>query len=521
MIRRWFLGIIVVGAAVLLWATPVAAHASLQQTDPAADSVETAPPNEVELRFDEPVDANVGRVTVIGPDGRRADGGVVRPRSGGRSVITGVDAQVRGSYLVEWSVVSEDGHLLQGSFVYSVGRPSSVAARADEGRTAVRGLAWAARLLAYAGSTILVGSLTVVALFRRRLGDSRQLPKAVLVASLCVGAGVAVLLFTQTALASGRPLAEAGSLLDATVDTRTGGLLAARLALAVTAAALAVLWLLTRHHVVAAALAVPVAAGLVVTSLAGHAWSTEPRALAVVVDIAHLAATGAWIGGVVMAVASTGFLSLGDRLRAFSPVATWAVTATVATGVVSSWLQTRSIEAATDTGYGQLLVAKVVLVVAVVVAAATVRRAIHGTTAPVRIVGTEIALAVIVLGVTSALVNQPPARDALVRPISAFAETAGEVAGGVQVQIQPARAGTNDIHVYFFDDRGLTRSVDVVELTLARPGQPARRLKVTPVTPQHVSAYSALIPSAGTWELTVTSLAAGRQSSATLEVRIR
>lgn len=517
MIRRGLSVLAALTLAFVVGASPASAHASLQETRPGADDILRVAPEHVVLRFDEPVDARLGGISVYGPAGARIDDGAATSSDDGRTVRARVDAEPQGSYLVEWSVVSDDGHLLEGSFVFSVGRVSSVATPGEDGRPGVRALAGAARAVAYAGVLTLVGVLVIALL--GQLVSRRRLAWTALGGAVAVACSSAVLLLTQSALASGRSLARSPALLDAALDTRTGRLLAARLALAVTAGSLALLWLVASRWW--AALSVPVVGLVAVISLGGHAWTTSPTALAVGVDMAHLLATGVWIGGLA-ALTVAGAAPLVTRLRAFSPVAVWALLATTATGAVSSWLQTRSLDAVTDTGYGQLLVLKVALVAAAVVVATFVRRRLHaGDASAARLLGAELGAAALVLVTTAALVNQPPARDALVRPISVLAESTGDLRGSVEVQITPARTGANDIHLYFYDRNGTPRNIDVAELTVARPGQPARRLKVTPVSPQHVSAYGATFPSAGVWELVVTSLAGGRQSAATVEVRIR
>ena len=505
---------------VIATATPAAAHASLQETDPVSDGVVEEAPSRVELRFDDAVDGTLGGLTVTGPDGARVDDGVTRSSESDRVVTTEVDADARGSYLVEWSVVSDDGHLLEGSFVFSVGETSDVAAAEDDGRTVVRALAGTARAAAYAGTLLLVGVLAVGVRWRRR--EEQQLARAAIAGALLVLVASLFLLLAQTALAAGRPLSAAVGLLGATIDTRTGSLTADRAAIAGAVLVLAGLWLRTGHRAALAAVGIATGALCLVPAIAGHAWTSSARLVAVLNDAVHLASAGVWVGGLFVAAIVLRDSGLRERLIRFSAMATGALLLTVVTGAISGWFQTGSIPAVTDTGYGQLLIVKVGLVV-VVAAAGWFNRQLLSVDFPHRrmVVVGELAAAVLVLAVTAAIVNQPPARETIAQPVYARAVTTGEVSGSIEVQIDPARAGANDLHVYFFDDRGRPRRVDVAEVLVARPGEPARRVDVTPVTPEHVSAYGMVFPSAGTWVLTVTSLAAGQASSATLEVEIR
>jgi copper transport protein len=139
-----------------------------------------------------------------------------------------------------------------------------------------------------------------------------------------------------------------------------------------------------------------------------------------------------------------------------------------------------------------------------------------------RVVGIEIGVAALVLALTAALVNKPPARDTFVEPFSAVVSLVDQPAtGSVQVEVFPARAGANDIHLYFLDDDGLPRAVDAAEIALGRTGVPDRRIEVTQVRADHALSYGAVFPTAGTWTVTVTTARDGEVSTTALEVPIR
>ena len=89
------------------------------------------------------------------------------------------------------------------------------------------------------------------------------------------------------------------------------------------------------------------------------------------------------------------------------------------------------------------------------------------------------------------------------------------------MELAPARAGENDAHLYFFDIAGLPRPVDAVEVKVGRPGIPARLVKVTPITADHVSLYSVALPTAGRWTFHITTVRNGQPSVVNIEVPIR
>lgn len=531
MIRRLLLAGVVAVAVAVATAPPAAAHARLEATTPAADSVLDESPSTVELRFTEAVDPGLGGVKVIAPDGSRADRGRVKQADGDRIVRVPVDATTEGTYTVAWSVVSADSHTISGSFVFSIGRVTGAADVEDSGRDAVRLAAAAARWAAFAGTIILGGALAfglVVAPAAKPLGRAGRPRRLMLAGAGAALVGAAGVLLTQVALASGRSIAGSFGLLgDAVANTRFGALSFARVCLAAAAVALLLTSGVSPYRVRQVVLGAATVGLFMVPGLAGHAWTVEPRWAAVAVDTIHLAAAAVWIGGLAaLLVTAPGSPSVGALARRFSAVALAAVAVVVVTGAVSGYLQVRSTAALTETGYGKLLVAKVAAVAALVALGWVNRRRLlallPGRDTLFGVVRAELALAVVVVALTAVLVNRPPARDEATGPFSATVATQNDPAGGqVQLQVDPARAGQNDVHLYFLGGDGLPRAVDAIEITVGRAGVPPRRVTVTPVTPDHVSAYGVAMPSPGAWTLTVTAVRQGTSFTATVEVPIR
>ena len=512
-------------------ARPASAHATLQETSPGPDVVLAEPPTAVSLRFDEPVDPGLGGVEVIDPDGERADRGRAERAEGGLAVRAPIDAQAEGSYTVAWSVLSADGHVISGSFVFSVGEVSEPVAGSDSDRSAMRTAAGLGRWAAFAGALLLAGSLAferLVSVDRLEPTRTHRLRWLAVAGAAAALVGTSAVLVLQVALASDRGLLASLELVgDAVANTRFGTMTAWRISFALAAVAVAAArvarparWTWTGAALVAAGL-------LVLPALGGHAWTASPRGVAVVSDVVHQGAAAVWVGGLVALVATAPGSGQAMLLtRRFSVVALVAVVVVAATGLVSGLVEVDSVEALTDTTYGRLLVLKV-LGVAVLVGLGWLNRRLlmrrlaeRGTL--FRVVGIEIGIAALVLALTAALVDQPPARDTVAEPFTAVVGLVDQPAtGSVQVEVYPAGTGTNDIHLYFLDDAGLPRAVDAVEIEVGRPGVPDRRLEVTPVTADHALALGALFPTAATWTVTVTTARDGEVSTTAVQVPIR
>jgi copper transport protein len=121
----------------------------------------------------------------------------------------------------------------------------------------------------------------------------------------------------------------------------------------------------------------------------------------------------------------------------------------------------------------------------------------------------ELAGAVVVLALSAVLVSQYPAKASIAAPLEvtlplqSAAGTAGT--GSVQVSLDPARPGPTTLHVYLFDADGrLTQPQQIaVSLTEVQQQIGPLDLELAPAGPGHYIA-TPVLPSAGTWTLTVT-----------------
>lgn len=381
-----------------------------------------------------------------------------------------------------------------------------------------------------AGGTATLAGMAAVrsaALATTGVDDARALLRVLAVAGGAVGAvGAFVALVAILADGAGRSVYDALALVtEAAPDTRTGQLALVRvgLGLATAVAALVpVVWRRLPGLVLALA-----GATAVVTTVAGHSWTAPDRLVAVASDLAHLGAVSVWVGGLVALLAVLPLLASDDRAHLatrFSAMALVAVVVVAVSGTVSGWQQVRTLDGLTSTSYGRLLLAKVagfaVLVVLGWANRARLVPLVRRTVAPLRrSLRIELAVAAVVLALTAALVHQPPARTSA---SDGPYDTSVEAAGGelLSATVEPAQAGSNDIHLYFTDPAGAPLGVDAVQVTAATTDVPARRLQVTPVTPDHVTVAGASLPSPGTWTIEVTAVQAGEPLVFTFEVPI-
>ncbi len=100
----------------LLLAAPASAsaHTGLRSSDPAADSTVTTTPQAVTLTFSASVLG--GEVGVTGPDGTPVGAGPVA--HDGAVLSLPVTLTAAGRHSVTWTAVADDGHALDGTFVF-------------------------------------------------------------------------------------------------------------------------------------------------------------------------------------------------------------------------------------------------------------------------------------------------------------------------------------------------------------------------------------------------------------------
>ncbi|MEE1929948.1 copper resistance protein CopC [Streptomyces sp. TRM 70351] len=382
--------------AVLADARPAAAHAALTDTSPAEGSVVAEAPQAVTLTFSERVAMSGDAVRVLDPDGERVDAGGPAEVGGTGAVTYAVGLRPgvpNGTYTVAWQAVSADSHPVSGAFTFSVGAPSqtSVSVPGQRAGGGAVGLVYdVARYAAYGGFVLLAGGAAFVLACWREGAGVRPVRRVVTAGWVTMTAATLVLLLLRHPYTTGGGLADAFDLggLRTVLTTRTGTALVSRLLLLATSALFAAVlfgaFARSREererrdlrYGLAVGGAV-LAAGLATTwAMSEHASTGIQTGVAMPVDVAHLLAVAAWLGGlaVLVAVLSAGLPLPGAAVARFSRLAFGSVLVLVATGLYQSWRQVGSWPALTGTEYGRWLIAKVVLVAVLVGVAALSRR---------------------------------------------------------------------------------------------------------------------------------------------------
>ncbi|MCI3153330.1 hypothetical protein ELQ39_16490 [Streptomyces sp. GB4-14] len=642
-VRTLVLLILAVAGALLAGAAPASAHAALTGSDPAQGAVvDTAPP-QLSLTFSEPVAVGDDSVRVLDPKGERVDKGDPANPSGTTYSVRLVSGLPDGTYTVAYQVVSADSHPVAGAFTFSIGAPSETtvavsAQGSDEGL--VGWLYGFGRYVSYAGFVVLAGAACFVLACWAPGARVRAVQRLVVSGWLALTAATLGLLMLRGSYTTSGRIGDVFDLelLGDVLQTKTGAALVSRLLL-LAAAALFIAVLFGAYARTADAgdpdraaesdggepdkrdltfgLALGgtvVAAGLAASwAMSEHASQGLQAGVAMPVDVVHLLAVAAWLGGLTALLVALYRAPVEtpvgrNAVRRFSRLAFGSVVTLAVTGVYQSWRQLGSWSAFTDTRYGQLLLVKIALVAVMVAVAFLSRRwtqrladarvsaAAEGTeraeeekqpagTAPAeasetpktseaskvskaendaagqdsvraaqlarqraaaeaarqkrlrdadpnrfglrRSVLAEAGVAVVLLAVTTVLTQTEPGRTeqdaraaaATSSSASATGQGSGAVSltmpfdtggkngkGVVSIDLDPAQAGDNALHVYVEGPDGTPVDVPEVKIALTLAAQDIGPLPVAPdrIATGHWSASGVQIPMAGDWKVEVT-----------------
>jgi copper transport protein len=284
-------------------------------------------------------------------------------------------------------------------------------------------------------------------------------------------------------------------------------------------------------------------------ALSGHASVQSPTGVFFPVDVVHVLAASVWVGGVACLLlalpAATRRLEGPERSRLlmatlvrFSPLALGCVIAIAVTGTVQAYIDVRSVNGLLHTTYGALILVKIGLLLALIglgwvnrervipalkrivelgsspgAAGVVARRNLRG----------ELALMLVVFGVTAALVSYTPPIDAANGP---FSTTTSLGPAQLQMTVEPARVGLNTVHLYLIDAKTGAQFTATKELTVTAK-LPAKGIGPLPLQPNlagpgHYVLNSAELTPGGTWQILLTDrLSEFEEFSKTVSVPVR
>ncbi|MEW2808343.1 copper resistance protein CopC [Streptomyces massasporeus] len=387
-VRTLVLLLLAAACALLAGAGPASAHAAVTGSDPGQGAVVDKAPARITLTFSEQVALSDDSLRVLDPEGKRVDTAKPASVSGTTYAVPLHSGLPDGTYTVAYQVVSADSHPVAGAYTFSIGAPSKTSVSVSGQSTDDGVVGWLygfGRYVSYAGFIVMAGGAAFVLACWRRGSGVRPVQRFVVSGWVALTASTLALLLLRGSFTGSGKVADIFdlSLLGQVLQTKSGAALVSRLLL-LAAAALFIAVLFGAYDKREDAEekrdltfglsigGVVVAAGLAASwAMSEHASVGLQAGIAMPVDVLHLLAVAAWLGGlgallVALYRAPADTPVDAPAVRRFSQIAFGSVLALIATGTYQSWRQLGSWSAFTDTRYGQLLLAKIALVVVLV-----------------------------------------------------------------------------------------------------------------------------------------------------------
>ena len=495
---------------------PASAHANLVESSPQASAELDAPPERVIIWFTEPIEPAFSEISVRDGFGAEVtDGETEFDTTEPTAMWVRLAELENGTYTVAWRNVSSiDGHKVTGSFLFAVGEPLGAESEAasDQQPILLSPFDPLVRWFIYIGIAVFAGGLAFELFVVTRAARSEDQSGSITFArttsirftTVALAAIVIVLLaqigqlILQTYLAFDDALAafNPSRLTQVITQSEWGNFWSWRF----TAGILAAIALIGARQTVGRADRVSdpdefedpplstetpwgvaaIALGgvyLLLIALTSHNAATpeDIRWFAIAADLVHVISATIWVGGIAyLAVASFQALRSDEpqshamllRLASrFAPVAIFATTILVASGIVSSLMQV-TIPEALNTPYGRVLGAKILLLAILIALAVRNNRAVarhfQNENAEARPLGSyiavELGVAFAVLLATAGLASIEPARQYAERTgigIEDYVSYADTISGArINATLDPGNTGTNALTVDINDSEG-------------------------------------------------------------------
>jgi copper transport protein len=431
------------------------AHAELTRSEPGQGAALGGAPERIDLWFSETLAQNGSSIRVYDAERKEVDKGDVKlDPNDATHLSVSLDRLKDGTYTVAWTSSSVvDGHIISGTYSFTVGVSRLPGAASSTNQTPSPA-AIALRWVVFTGLAIGAGWF-LLRLLGIALAASRR--DLIFGGALAALLGDLLLVPVQAYLPGGGLPAQSLANSYSTMPSAWF----VRLALEVVVLALALAVYVAHRKGIWLAYAGALASG---AAIIGLAWTTHAAARssyhipALLIEIVHVESVAFWIGGL-------GLLSLlpkavradaRDSLHRFSRLAVLLAPLAIASGILNAGLTLPSVASLWQSGYGKILLLKIVFVIGIGVFAWLNRRAVRAglalATRFVRSLRVEASFGVAAILVASALSLWAPPQAAKVVPLQLSMQiNDGQMA---HVTISPVRDGSNHVEAWLTDKQG-------------------------------------------------------------------
>jgi copper transport protein len=456
--RRWTAALFALLCLIAMIAAltgSASAHAELARSDPAQGAALGSAPSRVDLWFTEDLTPTGSTIRVYDAQRRQVDKGDVRldPNDAEHLSIS-LDALSDGTYTVAWtSASSTDGHVLSGTFTFSVGVSRLPGAAASTNQSPSPG-AVALRWIVFLG-LMIAGGWFLLRLLGVSLAATRR--EIIFGGALAALLGDLLLLPVQAFWPGGglptQSLANAYSTMPPAWFARLG------FEVVILGLTLAVFVLHRKGNWIQFAGVTATGAAIVALALTTHAAARSSYHLPVLlVEIVHVESVAFWLGGLALLALLPKALRADYQaaLRRFSRLAVILAPLAIASGILNAGITLPTISSLWESSYGKILLVKVAFVIGIGIFAWLNRRVVRSgivlATRFVRSLRIEVTFGVAAILAASVLSLWAPPQAAKIVPLQLSA-TAGDNQTA-HFDITPVRDGSNQVDVWLTDAQG-------------------------------------------------------------------
>jgi copper transport protein len=442
------------GLAISLALQPVStsAHAELDHSQPSPGASLGSGPSKLQIWFTEGLTPSGSSAKVYDAQRHEVDKGdyTVDPNDP-KHLTVSLEPLPNGTYTVAWtSISSDDGHVIHGTYTFTVGVSRLPGAAASSNGHPTAG-AVALRWLVFLGLMVPAGWF-LLSLLGIGLSVTRWW---VVLGGALLALLADLLLLPVTAYWPGPGLPTQS--LANTYSIMPQAWLA-RVILESVILLLAIAVLVSHRKGIGITLIGLLLSGAAIFELAltTHAAArTSDKLAAIVSEVVHLESVAFWIGGLTLLALLPRAVRAGfpQPIRRFSRLAFLLAPLAVASGILNAGITLPSLDSLTQSSYGKILLIKIVFVVGILVLAWLNRRAVHaGVTHAlsfVRALRIELAFGATAILLASILSLWTPPQPAKIIPLRLSQTTSDKQVA--HVVVDPVHDGPNTIDAWLTD----------------------------------------------------------------------
>ena len=378
--------IICIAFSIFTYSTTVGAHADLASSSPANGAILESAPTEVVLTFTTPIDNQVFEIDALNVEKNSIATGEPSLNSSRDALTIGLSDQLSGLITIPYSVISKDGHPIEGSISFTVEEMEASPVTSNESAIispVAKGSAedeqtpmtkaspsmdedaseqTATPLSSIIKSLYLLSLLLVTGSLLWRF-KSHKVPY---LANMLLLHLALLALFTWSQARNFTQVFEGISWQDLFLRTEVGQFWTAALVITVVG-----LYILGRNRYVDVTW---VAGILLAKSLNSHAIATAVPVVTVGFNFIHLLLSALWIAGLFYIISLWRKGSAEAFVPIFSKMALISIISLTVTGSIYAWLLAPELSSLWTTTWGYWLLAKIVTVIGVFVLGAFIRR---------------------------------------------------------------------------------------------------------------------------------------------------